>query len=211
MLAMRDQAVDETLEFLHTNLTGFIRFDGDRIPVKVIVAPDGYLVLPVMEAMLHAADVVLELPDDGTESLQLMVTLQRMDPDGAFAGLCDRWSAYHGEPEDVRWARVEIDASRFRDWFVDGEALLQPNPLAREELSLLKLLNAQPRTFLQSFCATNKVPCENPIAVGLTDCGVDVRRAHDVVRLEFPMRLEQAAQVRSFIQGDAAPFTPGMA
>jgi hypothetical protein len=92
---------------------------------------------------------------------------------------------------------MQIDASRFREWFVDGEALMVANPLAGEEMSLLKALNAQPRNFLKAFCTTSKLPCENPIAVGLDDAGIDVRRAHDVVRLPFPLRFEQAAQVRS--------------
>ena len=208
---MRDEAIDKTLDFLHGHLSGFIRFDGDRVAIKVIVANDGHLVAPVMESMLRSVETVLELPDDGDESLQVMVTLERMDPEGEHAGLCDRWRAYHGDPEDVRWARMQIDASRFREWFVDGEALMVANPLAAEEMSLLKALNAQPRNFLKAFCTTSRLPCENPIAVGLDDAGIDVRRAHDVVRLPFPLRFGQAAQVRSFIEGNSAPFTPGTA
>lgn len=208
---MRDEAIDQTLDFLHGHLSGFIRFDGDRVAIKVIVANDGHLVAPVMESMLRSVETVLELPDDGDESLQVMVTLERMDPDGEHAGLCDRWRAYHGDPEDVRWARMQIDASRFREWFVDGEALMVANPLAADESSLLKALNAQPRNFLKAFCTTCRTPCENPVAVGVDDAGIDVRRAHDVVRLPFPLRFAQAAQVRSFIDGTSSPFTPGMA
>jgi hypothetical protein len=161
-----------------------------------------------MESMLRSVETVLEMPDDGDESLQVMVTLERMEPEGEHAGLCDRWRAYHGDPEDVRWARMQIDASRFREWFVDGEALMVANPLAADEMSLLKALNAQPRNFLKAFCTTSKLPCENPIAVGLDDAGIDVRRAHDVVRLPFPLRFEQAAQVRSFIEGASTPLMP---
>ena len=205
---MRDEAIDNTLAFLHSHLSGFIRFDGDRVAIKVIVANDGHLVAPVMESMLRSVETVLEMPDDGDESLQVMVTLERMEPDGEHAGLCDRWRAYHGDPEDVRWARMQIDASRFREWFVDGEALMVANPLAGDEMSLLKALNAQPRNFLKAFCTTSKLPCENPIAVGLDDAGIDVRRAHDVVRVPFPLRFEQAAQVRSFIEGASTPTMP---
>ena len=208
---MRDEAVDRTLEFLHANLKGFIRFDGDRVAIKVIVAPDGAIVAPVMESMLLAVDVSLELPDDGEDGLQVMVTLERLDPEGPQAGLCDRWRAYHGDPEDVRWATMQIDASRFRQWFVDGEALTEANPLAKDEPSLLKALNAQPRSFLKAFCTTCKVDCKDPVAVGVDPGGIDIRRAHDTDRLPFPLRFELAAQVRSFIEGNSAPFTPGMA
>ena len=159
MPRMRDEAVDQTLAFLHANLRGHIRFDGERVPIKVIVAPDGRIVAPVMEAMLRSVEVVLELPDDGDDGLQLMVTLERLDPEGEHAGLCDRWRAYHGDPDDVRWALMQVDASRFREWFVDGEALTEANPLAKDEPALLRALNAQPRSFLKAFCTTCKVDC----------------------------------------------------
>jgi hypothetical protein len=208
---MRDEAVDQTLAFLHANLHGHIRFDGERVPIKVIVAPDGRIVAPVMESMLRSVEVVLELPDDGDDGLQLMVTLERLDPEGEHAGLCDRWRAYHGDPEDVRWALMQADASRFRQWFVDGEALMQANPLAKEESALLRKLNAQPRAFLKAFCTTCKVDCREPLAVGVDACGIDIRRAHDTARLPFPLRFEQPEQVRSFIDGTSSPFMPGMA
>lgn len=208
---MRDEAVDRTLDFLHAHLKGFIRFDGDRVAIKVIVAPDGALVAPVMESMLHSVDVSLELPDDGEDGLQIMVTLERLDAEGPMAGLCDRWRAYHGEPEDVRWARMVPDAARHLQWFVDGEALLQANPLAKDEPSLLKLLNAAPRTLLKTLCTVARAPSESPVAVGVDPAGLDVRRAHDVVRLPFPTRLETTAAVRSFLESTAPPFMPGMA
>lgn len=208
---MRDEAVDRTLEFLHANLKGFIRFDGDRVAIKVIVAPDGSIVAPVMESMLLAVDVSLELPDDGEDGLQVMVTLERLDPEGPLAGLCDRWRAYHGEPEDVRWARMVPDAAKHLQWFVDGEALLEANPLAKDEAGLLKALNTQPRSFLKALCTTGKAPSEHPVAVGVDPGGIDVRRAHDVVRLPFPLRFDTAAKVRSFMESTSPPFMPGMA
>lgn len=208
---MRDEAVDRTLESLHAHLKGFIRFDGDRVAIKVIVAPDGAIVAPVMESMLRSVDVALELPDEGEDGVQVMVTMERLDPEGPLAGLCDRWRAYHGEPEDVRWARMTPDAARHQQWFVDGEALLQANPLAKDEPGLLKALNAAPRHFLKALCAASRAPAEQPVAVGVDPGGIDVRRAHDVVRLPFPARLETAAAVRSFMESTSPPFMPGNA
>jgi hypothetical protein len=49
------------------------------------------------------------------------------------------------------------------------------------------------------------------VAVGVDPGGIDIRRAHDTDRLPFPMRFERAEQVRSFIEGTSAPFTPGTA
>jgi hypothetical protein len=58
---------------------------------------------------------------------------------------------------------------------------------------------------------TCKVDCKDPVAVGVDPGGIDIRRAHDTDRLPFPMRFERAEQVRSFIEGTSAPFTPGTA
>ncbi|MCE9619848.1 MAG: hypothetical protein K8R92_08055 [Planctomycetes bacterium] len=205
---MQDVSIDSALEFLHSHLSGFLKFDGERVAVKIIVANSGQLFMPVMEAMLLAVDTVLELPDDADEHMQLIVTLARQEEAGRFSTLCDRWRAYHGEPEDVRWASVTIDSGRLNGWFLDEGALLRPNPLEKEESALLRRLNAQPRTFLKAQCAAMKVPCENPTAVGVDPGGIDIRRLHDVGRLRFPVRYEQAAQVISWLEG--ASQTPGL-
>jgi hypothetical protein len=103
------------------------------------------------------------------------------------------------------------DAARHLQWFVDGEALLEANALAAEEAGLLKVLNAAPRSFLKALCVTGGAPSENPLAVGVDPGGIDIRRAHDVVRVAFPARLDSAAKVRSFMESTSPPFTPGMA
>ena len=82
---------------------------------------------------------------------------------------------------------------------------MKANPLAADEIHLLKQLNAQPRMFLKALCVTNKVECEDPIAVGVDAGGIDIRRMHDVGRLPFPILFENAAQVRSFIEGASLP------
>ncbi len=83
--------------------------------------------------------------------------------------------------------------------------MMRSNPLAVDELALLKQLNAQPRALLKALCVTTKVDCEEPIAVGVDAGGIDIRRLHDVARLPFPIRLENTAQVRSFIEGASFP------
>ena len=198
---MQDVSIDAAIEFLHGHLSGYVKFDGERVAVKFIVASDGALVMPVMEAMLLAMETVLELPNDDDESMHLIVTLSRQSETGTFAQWCDRWRAYHGEPEDVRWASVAIDSGRLAGWFLDDQAMMKPNALAADEITLLKQFNAQPRMFLKALCVTSKVECEDPIAVGVDAGGIDIRRMHDVGRLPFPILFENAAQVRSFIEG----------
>ena len=202
---MQEVSIDAAIEFLHGHLSGYVKFDGERVAVKFIVASDGALVMPVMEAMLLAMETVLELPNDDDDSMHLIVTLSRQSETGIFAQWCDRWRAYHGEPEDVRWASVAIDSGRLAGWFLDDQAMMKANPLAADESALLKQFNAKPRMLLKTLCATNKVECEDPIAVGVDAGGIDIRRMHDVGRLPFPLPFENAEQVRSFIEGASFP------
>ena len=119
--------------FLRANLSGTIGFDEEFIPIKIVVAPDGALVAPVMVAMLRALDVVVFLPEEDDAAMQLQVTLEEIEDKGEHAALCDRWRIYHGEPEDVRWARISIDAAKFDGRMFDGLALMHANALAEAE------------------------------------------------------------------------------
>ena len=69
---MQEVSIEAAIEFLHVQLSGFLKFDGERVAVKFIVASDGTLVMPVMEAMLLAMETVLELPNDDDDSMHLM-------------------------------------------------------------------------------------------------------------------------------------------
>ena len=83
---MSEAIAEEAYEFLRAHLMGRIRFDGDRVDIKVAPTPSGHLVASVMVSMLRSVDVVLELPDDGDDSLELQVTLEQIEengPDGA--------------------------------------------------------------------------------------------------------------------------------
>jgi hypothetical protein len=93
---MSDEIAEEAYRFLRAHLSGRIRFDGERVEIRVAPTPDGNLVAPVMVAMLRAVDVAIELPDDSDESLVLQVTLEQITEEGPDGALCDRWCFYHG-------------------------------------------------------------------------------------------------------------------
>ncbi|MFM7134661.1 MAG: hypothetical protein ACKO0W_10130 [Planctomycetota bacterium] len=170
--------------FLRANLRGAIGFDGEFVPIKVVVAPDGALVAPVMVAMLRSVDVVLFLPEESDEAMQLQVTLEEIPDAGETAALCDRWRIYHGEPEDVRWARFSIDAAKFRGMMFDGLALMEANPLAAAEARVCRRANAELRDALRKAClSVAKVEVEDPRLVGVDPLGFDVRGRFDVIRL----------------------------
>ena len=171
--------------FLRANLAGAIGFDGEVRPIKLVVAPDGALVAPVMVAMLRAFDVVVFLPEEGDEAMQLQVTLEEIQDKGEHAALCDRWRIYHGEPEDVRWARISIDAAKFDGRMFDGLALMQPNALAEAEPRICRKVNAEMRELLRKAClAVAEVEIEDPRLVGVDPLGFDVRGRFEVVRLD---------------------------
>jgi len=116
--------------------------------------------------------------------------------EGPLGGLADRWRIYHGDPPDVRWAAMTIDAARFEGHFIDGDALQRANPLAAHEPAVLKRLNEGDRETLKRACEAANLGAEQPVAVGIDDRGLDVRRAFDVVRVPFPEAI-------SAINGDA--------
>lgn len=181
---MAEDIADEAYRFLRAHLSGRIRFDGERVEIRVAPAPDGSLVAPVMVAMLRAVDVVLELPDDADESIVVQVTLEQVEESGPAGALCDRWCIYHGEPPDVRWARMQVDAARFRGYFVDGQALTRPNPFAVREAALCKELNACSRAIVAAAAeAQSGHRLKEPTVVGIDPWGIDARGAMGVARI----------------------------
>lgn len=181
---MTDPLVEEAYDYLRAHLTGRLRFDADRLEMKVAPAPDGTLVASVMVAMLRSVDTVLELPDDGDDSMTVQVTLDEIKETGPDGALCDRWCIYHGEPPDVRWARMHIDAARYKGHFIDGLALTRPNPFAAREGALCKEINEHHAALLvPAAAAIGGHKLVNPRLVGVDPWGFDIRGGLGVARL----------------------------
>ncbi len=177
----------EAYEWLRAHLAGFLRFDGERVAIKIAPMPDGSFVAPVMVAMLMAADTILELPDDGENDLHLMVSLERFEEREDPSGRADRWRTYHGAPQDVNWASIVIDASKFHGYFVDGEVFTRPNPLAHLENAICREINASHRDDVRrAIFGQYKADATAPTVVSVDPWGFDVRREHDVLRLRTP-------------------------
>ncbi len=190
-----DRIVSDAREWLRGHLSGYIRFDGERTPIRIVVAPDGSIVTPVMVAMLISTDVVLELPNDDDESMHLMVTLEKFDEHGPHGALADRWRIYHGDPPDVNWARCTVDAVRFAGYFVDGEALMAPNPLAAGEAAACRTINQADRTVLAAAArACGGHELADPRVVGIDAGGCDIRSDFGVVRVSWPEPIGDASE-----------------
>jgi len=190
-----DRIVSDAREWLRGHLSGYIRFDGERTPIRIVIAPDGSIVTPAMVAMLISTDVVLELPNDDDESMHLMVTLEKFDENGSHGALADRWRIYHGDPPDVNWARCTVDAVRFAGYFVDGDALMAPNPLAAGEAAACREINRGDRATLAAAArACGGHELADPRVVGIDPGGCDIRSDFGVVRVAWPEPINDASE-----------------
>ncbi len=178
--------VDDAYLWLRGHLDGHLSFDGERRPVKVVIAPDGRIVAPVMVAVIASGDVVLELPEDGPDAMQLSVTPDVFTERGDDAALCDRWRIYHGDAPDVNWARLVVDAARFHGFYLDGEAIVVPNALASIEAAACKAINGDATTLVAAIPGARRTTAKDVRVVGIDPDGMDVRRAFDVVRIAWP-------------------------
>ena len=113
--------------------------------------------------------------------------------------LADRWRIYHGEPEDVRWAIMHIEAGRLDGIFYDGDGLLLPNALGGVEASICRWANDELVDGLRTAClAEREIEIREPRLVGVDPLGFDVRGRFEVVRLDAPTVMlteEDARQV----------------
>lgn len=192
-----DPEIRAPLAWMRGHLTGTMCFDENVLPMKVVVEHDGRLVSPVMVAMLTSGDTVLHLPDEDEMSLHLMLTLEAFEENGPDGHLADRWRIYHGEPEDVRWAIMHIEAARLNGVFYDGDGMLVPNSLGSVEASICRWANESLVDGLRSACLRERqIEIMEPRLVGVDQLGFDVRGRFDIVRLEadVPMTSEDDAR-----------------
>ncbi len=174
---------DDAWAFLRSNSTGSLQFGQHLRDVRYVIAADGRLILSVMVAMLEPAGLSLFVPGYEDGAMELSVTLGAFEEQGDGGAMADRWRVYHGEPPDVRWAAAEIDAARYHDSFVDGEALVRPNPLVDNEASVCREVNGSRTDDLRDACAALGVDVPNPILVGIDPLGWDIRAAFGIIRI----------------------------
>lgn len=176
------QALEHARSVFNANPEGRLLFDEHAITIKYIVDPkDGRLVASVPVAVFSAADLVLNVPEETADALQLLVSAEECDECTA----TDRWLAYHGEPEHVRWATFWIDSARHGPWVFDGDALTLPNPLIAHETALCKLLNTDKAKLAKVCQRFAGVPVPDPVCVGVDPRGLHIRARFGVVRVEF--------------------------
>ena len=189
------------LGWLHGHLTGLIRFDENVLPIKVVIDNEGRLVAPVMVAMLTAGETVLYMPDEDESSLHLMVTLEQFEEEGPDGHLADRWRIYHGEPDDVRWAIMHIEAARLNGVFYDGDGMLMPNVLGRAEASICRWANENLVDGMRAACLREReIEINEPRLVGVDQLGFDIRGRFEVVRLDAGTTMSTETDARETLE-----------
>ena len=132
--------------------------------------------------------------------MEVQVTLEAFDEHGPQGALADRWRIYHGDPEDVRWALMDIDAARFEGEVIDGEALIHSNPLATDEPRLCREMNREHCDDLRNLCLHYaEIGVKQPVMVGIDQFGIDVRGTFDVIRVPAIKRMETSEEATNIL------------
>ncbi len=191
-----DEALGHARRVLASSREGVLLFGEQHTPVKFIADPEsGHLVFSVPAAALLASDHTLMVPEDSDDALQLMVTPDEIEE----SVVTDRWQAYHGMPEHVRWAQGWIESAKHGPWVFDGEALMGGNPLAGEEAAVCKRLNADKAALARLCQRFAGVPVPVPTCVGCDPEGLYVRASFGVVRVAFDGRAASGADVERMV------------
>ena len=192
---MSDDVAERAHAFLRAHAHGDLRFDEHLRPLKYVITPEGRLVAPVMVAMIQAPDTVLFVPEAIEGAMELQVTLEQFDEHGESGqgALADRWRIHHGDPPDVNWALLDIDAARFDGMIVDGPGLVRTNPLGRDEPRICKEMNHDHVDDLRRMCLHYaELSIETPVMVAIDPLGIDVRGQFSVVRVNAPETMQSA-------------------
>jgi hypothetical protein len=213
ILAMDDPMVNLALGFLRGHTTADLRFDEHLRPIRYVIGRKGKLASPVMAAMLESADTVLFIPEYREEKmLEVQVTLEPFREEQTGGEIADRWRIYHGEPQDIYWAMMLIDAAKYADHVVDGDALMVENTLAGDEPRLCKLMNTEHESDLRLLCHHfAHIEIEQPRMVGIDPLGIDVRGMFDVVRVKAAEPFKSAEHAHEVIRSMIAAAREAMA
>jgi len=177
-------ALEHALDVLDASREGVLSIGGEqRIPLRYVVAgADGRLVASVPVAALLAHELILHVPEETDDALQLLLSVEEI----AESADTDRWQAHHGQPEHVRWGAMFIDSAKHGPWVFDGDAMMRPNPLTAAEPALCKLANADKAALVRACQRYAGLVVPDPVCVGADPRGLHIRARFGVVRLRFP-------------------------
>jgi hypothetical protein len=167
------------------------------VAIKFVIDPaSGRLIAGVPAAVFFAPELLLYVPEGTEDALQLLVSAEEEDE----GPLTDRFTAYHGPSEHVRWAGLMIDSARHGPWVFDGDAMMRSSRLAEAEAGLCKTVNADKGALVRACQRYGGVVAPDPVCVGVDDGGLHVRVRFGIVRVRFERRAKDAADARAMIE-----------
>ncbi|MEL6496960.1 MAG: hypothetical protein AAF937_10355 [Planctomycetota bacterium] len=140
-------------------------------------------VLPVPAVALDADEVVIHIPEEREDSLQVLVS--PFEIDGNTEAAADRWRIYHGDEPDTHWVAAEPIGVRLGPMVAGGDEIDLTNRLAGDEPRLCKRFNADPSgvgKLAHSFDVRAHGVCT---LVGVDQLGLDIRSRWDIIRVPF--------------------------
>lgn len=166
-------------------------------------------VFPAPPSVLEADEVIIFIPEERDDALQVLVS--PFEIDGNTEPAADRWRIYHGSEPDARWLAAEPIGIRLGPMVVGGDEVDLTNLLAGDEPRLCKRFNAEPAklgALAHAFDPRSHGSC---VLVGVDHLGIDLRTRFDIVRIPFGRVVSDPAEAEHRIEdllhrhaGDAA-------
>lgn len=199
------------LEFaLRADRRAVVMIDGTPYERKTVLDNAvSRLVLPVPTVALDADEVVIHIPEEREDSLQVLVS--PFEIDGNIEAAADRWRIYHGDEPDAHWVAAEPIGVRLGPMVAGGDEINLTNALADHEPRLCKRFNAQPAR-IGALAHRYDIRAHGVCTlVGVDHLGLDIRSRWDIVRVPFGEPITNAEDAERRIQhlldthaGDAA-------
>lgn len=175
-----------------------------RCPVGVAVADDerheapividgrnGRIILNLPRSAVDAEQLVLHLPDEREDAVQVLLEAHPTDPESDAA--CDRWLAFHLRPRGSAWASCTVLAARAQGAVVDGDALSLENPLFEAEPAMVRVFNADREALARALESLGEESLIEPLVVGVDPAGVHVRTRTGVRRVALKPTIDDPA------------------
>lgn len=176
------QALAHSRAFLASNHDCVLELDDQTTETHFVQDNStGKITAAVPAATFFAAQHVLHIPDLDDDALKLVISPEQIEE----CAETDRLLAHFPEPNHVRFASCWIDSARHGPWVFDGDAFMQPNPLAEIEPEVCKLLNADKPQLIKLCDAHAATSVEAPTCVAIDPWGLSIRARFGVIRIPF--------------------------
>lgn len=193
---------DSPSRILRGNYGGALQLGDRPLPVKYVLDPStGCPVIPLSadgpDAIPDedADSLVIMIPDEGDESLQLQCSVVDIDPRTHEAP--DRHLIYHGPSHQRRWGLLRVQAARVANKVFDALLIVAANPLRTAEPSLCKWANSRKEALAQLAKSRLTGGGDLSVMVGIDPMGIDLRTRFGPQRIDFETPAMDISQAQS--------------